>query len=265
MDKNIIIKDFEKNLNVKIKEYKEIESENGLILNADDLYIIKTYSDKEFEVVLEFENYYKFVKQFIKAIYVSNEYKYMVYNFIEQDRNVDYNKIKLINQIYDLVKEERKIENHQFGYIDNPLPSWYEFLNAEIKHSLKLLEEDTKIDLKIVLKALKIAKKEKVEAYLVHGDLGVHNFIIKDKLINVINPIGLIGDYLYDFYYAILSDYSITDNLDIDFVISYFDRKEKYKKALFIIVYFIRMARAYKYNKADYEKFLNDYKYLSLK
>ena len=42
-------------------------------------------------------------------------------------------------------------------------------------------------------------------------------------------------------------------------------RKEKYKKALFIVVYFIRMARASKYNKIDYEKFLKDYKYLSLK
>ncbi len=265
MDKELLIKDFESNLNVKIKEYKEIKSDNGLILNADDLYIIKTYNEEDFKNVIEFESYYKFVKPFRKAIYVSNEYKYMVYNFIEEDKNIDYGKIKLINQIYDLVKEERKIDNHKFGYLDNEKESFYEFVLDEFEYSKSLLNKELKIDLKIVLKALKMVKKEKVDKYSLHGDLGVHNFIVKDKLINVIDPIGAVGDYLYDFYYAILSDYSITDNLDLEFIISYFDRKEKYKKALFIVVYFIRMARAYKYNRADYEKFLGDYKYLSLK
>jgi len=263
MDKDVLIKDLEEKLNIKINNYEILKEEDNLVLKIDELYILKQMNEKEYKINLEFELYYKFVKGFRKSIYHSDNYNYLVYDYIEEDRNIDYNKMKIFNQIYDLVKEERKIESNSFGYIDNPKNTWYEFLIDEINYSKSLINDE--LNMKIINKALKIIKKEKIESYFLHGDLGVHNFIIKDKIINVIDPIGVIGDYLYDFYYAILSDYSITDNLDLEFILSYFDRKEKYKKALFIVVYFIRMARAAKYNKIDYEKFLKDYIYLSLK
>lgn len=263
MKKDLLIKDFEKNYNVKINNINVIKEDNGLVLNLDDKYILKEMNERDFKATKLFESYYKFVKGFRKAIYVSDNNSYMVYEFIEEDRNIDYNKIKIFNQIYDLVKEERRYESESYGYLFEDNKTWYQFLADEVNYSIKQLND--KLDTKIVLKALKIVKKEKIEPYLLHGDLGVHNFIVKDKIINTIDPIGVVGDYLYDFYYAILSNYSITDNLDIEFVLSYFDRKLKYKKALFIVVYFIRMVRAYKYNKTDYELFLSDYKYLSLK
>lgn len=265
MDKELLLKDLESNLNIKIADLKTLKEDNGLVLLVNDKYILKALNDKEYDIVNQFELYYKFVKGFRKAIYKSDEYKYLVYDYIEADRFVDYNKMRIFNQIYDLVREERKIESSSYGYLDNPKPTWYDFLKEEVDYSKALLDSSINIDTKIVDKALKTAKKEKIEPYLIHGDLGVHNFIVRDKLINVIDPMGVIGDYLYDFYFALLSDYSITDDLDLEFVLSYFDRKEKYKKALFVIVYYIRMCRAYKYNKADYERFLKDYKYLSLK
>ena len=263
MDKELLLKDLESNLNIKIDDLKTLKEDNGLVLLINDKYVLKSLNDKEYNNVIMFEDYYKFVKAFRKSIYRSNELKYLVYDYIEEDKLIDYTKMKIFNQIYDLVKEERKIEHDNFGYLDNLKSSWFDFLNDEVNYSKSILDIDIKT--KIVDKALKIVKKEKIEKYLIHADLGVHNFIIKDKIINAIDPIGAIGDYLYDFYYAILSDYSITDNLDLEFILSYFDRKEKYKKALFIVVYFIRMARASQYNKIDYEKFLKDYKYCFFK
>ncbi len=265
MDKKLLIEDFEKNLNVKINNYVELKSDNGLVLQADELYIIKELNDRDFKSVKEFEAYYKFVKEFRKAIYISEEYNYMVYEYIEADRYIDYDKIKLFNQIYDVVKEERRIDSASFGYINEDNKTWFEFINDEIEYSKTLLSQEVKIDLKLVEKALKIVKKAKIEPYLIHGDLGVHNFIVKDKIIHIIDPIGVIGDYLYDFYSALLSSYSIAKDLDFDYIISYFDRKDKYKKALFVICYFIRTCRSYKYDKADFECFLKDFKYLSLK
>ena len=263
MDKELLLKDLELNFNIKIDDLKTLKDDNGLVLLINDKYVLKSLKDKEYDDVIMFEDYYKFVKGFRKSIYRSNEFKYVLYDYIEIDKLIDYTKIKIFNQIYDLVKEERKIDNESYGYLDDLKSSWYEFLQAEVNYSKELLGNDNKN--KLVDKALKIVKKEKIEKYLLHGDLGVHNFLIKDKIINVIDPIGVIGDYLYDFYFAILSDYSITENLDFEFILSYFDRKEKYKKALFAIVYYIRMARAFKYNKADYERFLKDFKYVSLK
>lgn len=264
MEKELLIKDLEKNLDIKINNYNVLKEDNGLVINIDDKYILKQMNERDYNSNLEFEAYYKFVNGFRKSIYHSDNFNYLVYDYIEEDRFIDYNKMKIFNQIYDLVREERKIDSASFGYKNEDNKTWYDFLCDEVNYSKSLIE-NFNLKTKIIEKALKIVKKEKIEAYLIHGDLGVHNFIIKDKKINVIDPVVAVGDYLYDFYFALLSDYSITDNLDLEFILSYYDRKEKYKKALFIVVYFIRMARASKYNKIDYEKFLKDYKYLSLK
>ena len=260
---NIILKDFEEILNTKVNIYSVLKEDNLVIL-INDKYILKQMNKRDYNVTLEFEAYYKFVKQFRKSIHHSDANHFLIYDYIEEDKYVDYNKMKIFNQIYDVVREERKYESNSFGYKEEDNKTWFEFLNDEVTYTKNNIN-DSNIDLRIIEKALKIIKKEKIEPYLIHGDLGVHNFVIKDKMINVIDPMVVVGDYLYDFYYAVLSDYSITDNLDIEFILSYFDRKEKYKKALFIVTYYIRMGRAFIYNKPDYAKFLNDYKYLSLK
>ncbi len=265
MEKDLLIKDLEKNLNVKINEVKIIKEEKNLVLNLDDKYILKELTERDLKALKEFELYYKFVSTFRKSIYLSDEYNYVVYDYIEEDRNVDYDKIKIFNQVYDLIKEERRIEDLPFGYLYEDNKTFYEFLEDEINYSASLLDKDINIDMKLIQKALKIVKKEKVTPYLLHGDLGVHNFLVKDKKIIVIDPMVLVGDYLYDFYSALLSDYSIAKDLDFDYILSYFDRKEKYKKALFIIVYYIRLCRSYKYDRASYDGFLKDFKYLALK
>ena len=257
---DLLINDFKNQFNLKIESIKELK-DNVVIIN--DKYVLKQFNKDDFNANKVFENYYKFIKAFRKSIYNNEEHHYMVYDYIEQDKIIDYTKIKIINQIYDVIKEERRYDASYFGYFNEEKNSWYEFLLEEINYSKSIIK-DVAIDTKIVDKALKNVKKEKTEHYLLHGDLGAHNFIIKDKIINIIDPIVLVGDYLYDFYYAILSNYDIASSLDFDFILSYFDRKEKYKKSLFIIVYFIRMCRAYKYNEIDFNNFLKDYKYLSL-
>ena len=69
----------------------------------------------------------------------------------------------------------------------------------------------------------------------------------------------VVGDYLYDFYFAIFSNSLLFTKINIDDILSFFDRKLEYKKSLLIIVFYIRMSRAHKYDMKNYKKYLEYY------
>ena len=120
--------------------------------------------------------------------------------------------------------------------------------------------KNREIDYSILFDSYKVIEKNICPKYLIHGDFGTHNFIINNNIIHAIDPIPLVGDYLYDFYFSIFTDSNIFKNLTIDYILSFYeDRIFEYKKALMIICFFIRLRRAYKYSPEEipfYKEFL---------
>ena len=101
---------------------------------------------------------------------------------------------------------------------------------------------------------------------MLHGDFGCHNFIVNDDKLYVIDPMGLVGDPIYDFYFSIFSDSSIFTKIEFYQLFEYFDRDVEYKKSMIIITFFIRLCRAYKYDRENFmvyveyfNKLINDY------
>ena len=70
---------------------------------------------------------------------------------------------------------------------------------------------------------------------------------------------GWHADYLYDFYFALLSDVDVFIRLGEEMVMSYFERDVEYKKALLIIALYVRMSRAAKYDAANLQKYKDLY------
>lgn len=119
--------------------------------------------------------------------------------------------------------------------------------------------QDFKIPLDKVYKALEDIKEIEIKKYLIHGDFGTHNFLVSNNNIMVIDPMPVVGDYLYDFYFAVLSNIKLFDEAYLNYILNFFERDIKYKKALFIIVLYIRICRAYIYNKKDFNEYLKLY------
>jgi len=69
----------------------------------------------------------------------------------------------------------------------------------------------------------------------------------------------VVGDYLYDFYFSLYSDTDLFTNLDIKEILKYFERDIKIKKALLTITFFIRMSRAYVYDKPFFHLYTKYY------
>ena len=111
------------------------------------------------------------------------------------------------------------------------------------------------INIDKIYKALEIIKKYNVDKYLIHGDFGTHNFIMQDNKIKVIDPMCVVGDKLYDFYFAIFSNDEIFENIKLEIILKQFDYEFEYKQALLLTVLFIRMGRAKKYDKKNFYKY----------
>ena len=261
-----IIIDLEKNLKIKINKDKIIYYTDGatdsIVFNIDNKYLIKTVDELTYSSQTEFLNFYKVIPQFQNIIHTNKNLQYICFEF-KKGNLYRKNRIKpekTLNQVFNIVNQYKEYNHDYFGYLYEDEKSWYEFLKDEVEYSNNKMKS-TNIDLAKVENALKELKNYVPKKYLIHGDFGVHNFIVNEEQINVIDPMPVVGDYLYDFYFSIYSDTEIFSNIDVSKILNYFDIDKQIKQATLTIVLFIRMSRAFVYDNDKfniYEKYYNE-------
>ncbi|KZE69186.1 hypothetical protein AWM68_02650 [Fictibacillus phosphorivorans] len=175
------------------KQY--VVKSNGPEITQSEAYYLKCYEELELLPNLH---------------YVEPSNKYLVYSFIEGSTNyVRNNKQELlVTLVHDLIKHYKTVpETIGWGWADEPTDSWYAYLLNRTMDAKKVLDpylgED---DHDLLFDLVQKVEGMKVQPYLLHGDLGVHNFIFNDDhLCGVIDPTPVIGDPLYDLIYAFCS------------------------------------------------------------
>ena len=259
MDIKEILKDIENRLNIDVDKsnvnYFTDGATESLVFSIDNKYLIKTMDKNTLDIQKEFLKVYTY-DYFQKIIFCNEELKYICFEYVLGDKFYDYksfDKKDIINQIYNIANGYKEYKYDGFGYLYEDHKSWYEFLYDEVMYSKKDIDW---IPIDKVINALDVIKKYSISKYLIHGDFGTHNFLIENGRIKVIDPMGVVGDYLYDFYFAILSNVTIFKEVDINYILDFYDRDMKYKKSLFIVVLYIRMSRCYKYNQNNFNYYL---------
>ena len=257
-----ILKDVESNLKIKIND-SDIEvfsdgATNATVFSVKNKYLIKCTTKTELDVYNVFLTNYK-SEYFQKMYYINYKLGYICLSYTEgnkYDDNLDIDYV--IGTLYDITSNYKVIDYDGFGYLFQDHKTWNEFLKDEINYSKDMIK-DFHLNTNILDKAINNVSKYPVKKYLLHGDFGTHNFIINNKKLYVIDPMGLVGDPLYDFYFSIFSNVSIFTKIDFDKILKYFYRDIKYKKTIMIITFFIRLCRAYKYDKNNYDVYLKYY------
>ena len=200
----------------------------------------------ELDAYLEFFNLYK-LDCFQKIICYSKELLYICFNFIEGDL-FKYSFVKptsFVEQVYNICSKYKEYNYDAYGYLEEEKMTWIDFLKEESYNESKKID----IDYSLLFDSYKIIEKNISPKYLIHGDLGTHNFIVNNNKIYAIDPIPMVGDYLYDFYFSIFTNLNIFKDLDVDYILSFFDDRDyEYKRALMIICFFIRLRRSSKYD-----------------
>ncbi len=260
-----IILDLENKLNIKIDNNKIIYYTDGatdsIVFNIDDKYLVKTMDYNTFSNQIKFLSYYNGINNLQKIVCYNEELLYICFEFINGDSfknvvNIDVNSV--VKQVYELVNSYKEFRYDGYGYLEEDHKSWIEFLKDEAIYSISRVK-DVEIDTSKVDAALEVIKKYNIKKYLIHGDFGVHNFIMNKGSVYVIDLMPVVGDRLYDFYFALFSSIKIFNKLSKEKILSYFDEDYEYKEALMIVVLFIRMCRAYVYNRDDFDIYLSWY------
>lgn len=257
-----ILTDIEQKLKIKIDErdlcYFTSGKSEATVFSIREQFLIKICSRPELLVYQTFLSKNK-TSYFQKIKYINFDLGYICLTFTkghqyQDDLSVEY----LLSTVFNITSNYQQIDYQGFGYLFEDHKTWSEFLGDEVSYSTSILGDDL-FDIVKVQEALSLISKYPVGQFLLHGDLGVHNFIVNRSKLYVIDPMGLVGDPVYDFYYALFSDHQIFLSLSLDLILNYFNRDINYKKMMIIIVFYIRLCRAFKYDHENYRYYLDYY------
>lgn len=198
-----------------------------------------------------------------QIIYVDPHYEFVIYKFIPGNVMKRVDDIQdFLHNIVSVTKNYKTYSSKYFGYLNEEVSSWSEFLKSEIDYALKNLKSyenySNIIDVNILYDYAKKLDKYPFEKKLLHGDFGCHNFIkFNNKFAGIIDPMPVIGDYLYDLLYAIVSNVQVVSSITFEDIIKLVNEPKEKVFYLLLIVLYCRIYRCLKYNSAYIDVYIN--------
>lgn len=234
------------------------------VILLNNKFLIKQNTEKAIRAEVEFLLLSK-IDKFQKILYVDPTYQFAVYEFIEGDV------MKSVDDIDDLISNivfittHYKFYNHDgFGYLGEEFNSWSEFLDSEVTYSSSNLSNYIS-DNRLVFNCINDLEKYKFNKRLLHGDFGTHNFIKQNgKFVGAIDPMPVIGDYLYDLFSAVFSNAGIVSKLSLEEILNLVDEPRDKMIDMIVVVLYIRISRCLKYHPGDIGVYMRVWDELSL-
>lgn len=194
------------------------------IENSGDKYAIKFENSKTIQLILEFYKQYSDISLFPKIIHVSDNKNAFVTNFIDgkiSSQNIIQKDIVLL--VIESVINNYKITNKSiWGDLLNPAHQLQDFvLNTASERSEQIDEALCRKEFDIIQQIIKdLFGSFNSKPYLVHGDLGDHNIIIKEgSIVGIIDPWVILSIPLLELYFGVCSK---PHNFSSEEIISFF-------------------------------------------
>jgi hypothetical protein len=188
-------------------------------LNDQPSYVLKMDAPMYIKIVTDFLQAYK--GSFIPRLHFTDpNNEYYIYEYVVGVVNKDKGpKSKWLTTLSEsLINRYEHISAEKgWGWLEEPLSdSWSDFLQRSIVEARIIIggllpEEDYDLVMQIPRATYGSGNPD---AYFIHGDCGVHNFIFDSSILKgVIDPTPMIGPPLYDFIFAFCSS---PDELTMD-------------------------------------------------
>lgn len=232
------------------------------VVLLNDVYLIKQSNVSALKAEVEFLKLNQ-KEIFQQIIYIDPNYEFVIYRFIPGDVMKKVDDIPdFIHNIFSVTTNYKPYSSKYFGYLNEEVSSWSEFLKREIDYSsnnLKTFENYSNIiDVNILYEYADKLDTYPFEKKLLHGDFGCHNFIKSNgKFVGIIDPMPVIGDYLYDLLYAIVSNVQVVDSITFEDIIKLVNEPKEKVFYLLLIVLYSRIYRCLKYNNAYIDVYMN--------
>lgn len=160
-----------------------------------------------------------------------------------------------INKIITITSNYTNYNSKKFDYLNEEVNSWTTFLKNEVDYSSSNLRNYIS-DKILVNKCINTLKKYNKK--ILHANFVTHNFIkTKGKLIDAIDPMPVIGDYLYDLLFAIVSNVTILSNIILDKLYTLINEPQEKINSILAIVLYCRISKCLKYHPKDIDIYMN--------
>lgn len=232
-------------------------------------YIVKINKPTVLYAEIHFLNEYKENHRLVNILYVGKKFRFYVYTYIEGFSKNLYDKKTYMKYILTNLINHYKIvpNNSKWGWLEKPSGSWSNFLQVwenDVARNLNGLIN--KSELKILRNLSRSSKRiYSNEAFLLHGDCGVHNLIFgKNRIKGIIDPMPVIGYPFYDLLYAYCStpddlDEQIIENISREVTVGPIITGELLREEMLLALFF-RLGRCKKHHPQDFYRYL-DYIY----
>lgn len=229
----------------------------AIVFDLAEKYLVKITNAETIETQAEFLEHDP-LSVFQKVRCFDYDHGYICFDFIKGEKFADapLEAHEAIRQVAEIVKHFREYPYDGYGFLNHEFKTWREYLADEIEYARGCIPA---ISTDKVMAALEAIGDSAPKQYLLHGDFGAHNFLVSGGRIHVIDPMPAVGDFLYDFYFAILSDTDIFTKVGKDYIYSFFERDAAEKEALLKIALYVRMSRAFKYDIENFDAYLKMY------
>ncbi|GAB6451988.1 aminoglycoside phosphotransferase family protein [Bacillus cereus group sp. TH43LC] len=233
----------------------------------DEKYVVKL---NEAEVIREeaiFLSFYERNTLFANLLYKEPLHTYIVYSFLEGSTSCGrgQKRITLSTLVKEVINKYEIVSRIDgWGWKESPVQSWSAFLTKNVVEAHKnvrpyISEEEYR-------KVLKLANRDAGinQPFLLHGDLGFHNFIFQgNELHGVIDPLPVLGDPIYDLIYAFCSTPEDVTKETIDYAMKQcvFHKKERDLYEEIVIGLYLRIDTCLRHHPKDLEDYLVAWRY----
>ncbi|MGM0845681.1 MAG: phosphotransferase [Bacillota bacterium] len=201
-----------------------------------------------------------------QLLFIEPSFHYILYSFIEGSTIYEKkNKKDMLKSLVDgLINHYQQVpERLGWGWADQPVKSWKEFLIDEITYANTVLH--TELESKYYERVLSIIEKTSYveKPYLLHGDCGVHNFMFrKGELCGVIDPTPVLGEPMHDLIYAFCSSPEELTKETLDFAVDHLsDKSQTYVYGKVLIGLYLRLATSWKHHREDFDDYVKAWDY----
>jgi len=233
----------------------------------DEKYVVKLNGAEVIREEANFLSFYEGNTLISKLLYKEPLHTYIVYSFLEGNTSCEqgYKRSTLRTLVKEVINKYKIVpEADGWGWKENPVQSWSEFLKGNVKTAYEnvrryISEEEYRIVLKLANRDAGVN-----HPFLLHGDLGFHNLIFQEnKLYGVIDPFPVLGDPLYDLIYAFCSTPEDLTKEAIGYVmeqcIFYKEERELYEEI--VIGLYLRIDTCIRHHPKDLEDYLGAWRY----
>ncbi len=246
-----------------------------LLICEEEKYIFKSGFEESIDSQIAFYKTYYKLPYLPKLIYANKDSNEFIIKYLQPNKSREkYNKKEILSElISDFISKYKSFPSSYFGFVSGFQrgDTFAEFLVLQAKEAYKdVIDLISASEFEVHINRItENFSKDFEQKYLIHGDLGFHNFFYSDSNITgIIDPDPIVGHPLYDLMFAYCSTPELINESDLTFLLGelniFFKIDQRNWRNYMLVGLFKRVSSSRKHHPNDLDQYLKLWTYFNV-